>query len=50
MAADALSTAVMVLGPQEGLDLIDRLPDAESMIVTKDQEVLRSKGLSRYYS
>ncbi len=50
MAADALSTAVMVLGPREGLDLIDRLPDAEAMIVTKDQEVLRSKGLSRYYA
>ena len=48
MEADALSTAVLVLGPGEGMELLDRLDGVEGMIVTKDQTVLRSRGLSRY--
>ena len=48
MAADALSTTALVLGPQEGMELLDRLDDVEGMIVTKDQTVLRSRGLSRH--
>ena len=48
MAADALSTAVLVLGPGEGMELLDRLDGIEGMIVTKDQKVLKSRGLSRY--
>jgi len=48
MAADALSTAALVLGPVEGMDLLDGLDGVEGMIVTKDQIVHRSKGLSRY--
>ena len=48
MAADALSTATLVLGPREGMDLLDRLDGIEGMIVTKDQTVLRSRGLDRY--
>ncbi len=48
MAADALSTAALVLGPVEGMELLDGLDGVEGMIVTKDQIVHRSKGLSRY--
>ncbi len=48
MEADALSTAALVLGPREGMELLDRLDGIEGMIVTKDQTVLTSKGLSRY--
>ena len=48
MAADALSTATLVLGPREGMELLDRLDGIEGMIITKDQAILRSKGLSRY--
>ncbi len=48
MAADALSTAALVLGPREGMELLDRLDGIEGMIVTKDQTVLRSRGLGRY--
>jgi thiamine biosynthesis lipoprotein len=48
MAADALSTAALVLGPREGMELLDRLKGIEGMIVTKDQVVLRSRGLGRY--
>jgi thiamine biosynthesis lipoprotein len=48
MTADALSTAALVLGPREGMELLDRLDGIEGMIVTKDQTILRSRGLSRY--
>ncbi len=48
MAADALSTATLVLGPREGMELLNRLDGIEGMIVTKDQTVLRSRGLGRY--
>ncbi|HIF05852.1 MAG TPA: FAD:protein FMN transferase [Gemmatimonadetes bacterium] len=48
MTADALSTAALVLGPREGMELLDRLDGIEGMIVTKDQTILRSKGLGRY--
>ena len=40
--------AVLMLGPGEGMELLDRLDGIEGMIVTKDQTVLRSRGLSRY--
>lgn len=40
--ADALSTAVMVLGPDEGLALVERLPGVEVLLITKDGDVRRS--------
>ena len=49
MESDALSTAIFVLGPQDGLRLLNRLDGVEGMIVTKQQDVLTSDGLS-YYS
>jgi thiamine biosynthesis lipoprotein len=48
MGADALSTAALVLGPEDGMELLDRLDGIEGMIVTKDQRVLTSRGLSQY--
>jgi FAD:protein FMN transferase len=45
IAADGLSTGVFVLGPAEGMALIERLPNAEGVIVTADNEVLVSSGL-----
>lgn len=43
--ADALSTAVFVLGPKKGMDLVERLPDVEAILVTPRGEVLVSSGL-----
>ena len=43
--ADALSTGVFVLGPQAGMELIERLPDVEGVIVGEDNRVLVSSGL-----
>ena len=43
--ADVLSTGVFILGPDEGMKLIEKLPDVEGVIVTSDNEVLVSSGL-----
>ena len=45
MEADALSTAVFVLGPERGLALVESLPGAEAILVTPDLDVLVTTGL-----
>jgi len=45
LIADVLSTAVFVLGPQQGLQLIEDLDEAEGVLITPDLEVLVSSGL-----
>ena len=44
MDADALATAVLVMGPDQGIGFIDSLPPYESLIMTKDGSRLKSKG------
>ena len=44
MDADALSTSVFVLGPREGIALLDRLERIEGMLVTKAGELFTSRG------
>jgi len=48
--ADALATAVFVLGPVEGLAVIDELEGVEAMVLCYDDptEIVRSAGLDRY--
>lgn len=43
-AADALSTALMVLGPERGLALVERLPHVAALLVTKEMDIIRSAG------
>jgi thiamine biosynthesis lipoprotein len=45
MIADALSTGVFIIGPRLGMQLIERLPEVEAVIVSADNEVLISSGL-----
>jgi thiamine biosynthesis lipoprotein len=45
MLADGLSTGVFLLGPVEGMALIERLPGVAGVIVSEKNEVLVSKGL-----
>ena len=45
--ADALATAVFVLGPAEGLALVEGQPDAEALVVTAAGEVRESSGFRR---
>ncbi len=42
--ADALSTAVFVLGKEKGMKLIESLPGVEGLIITREREILRSSG------
>ena len=44
--ADALGTALMVLGSQAGLALAESLPGVEAVLVTKDLQVLQTSGVS----
>ncbi len=46
MEADALATALFVLGPQEGIALMDRL-DTPGMVVGDDEEVYRTSSFAR---
>ena len=43
--ADALATAMCVLGPESGLKLIESLPRVEALLVGMDGEVAVSSGL-----
>lgn len=43
--ADGLDTGIFVLGPERGMELIERLPDVEAVIVDRGGEVLVSSGL-----
>lgn len=45
--ADALSTALMVMGPEDGLSLIERLPHVEGLLVTKKMQIIRSSGFPK---
>jgi len=44
--ADALATGVFVLGPRQGMDLIESLEEVEGVIVDKEGEVSVSSGLA----
>lgn len=43
---DALSTAVFVLGPREGMKLIEFLPEIEALIIDRSGKIIRSPGLA----
>lgn len=43
--ADGLSTGVFLLGPDEGMALIEKIPDVEGVIVGADNQVRISSGL-----
>ena len=43
--ADAWNTAIFVLGPEKGLDLVERIPGLETVMVTTSGEIIYSSGL-----
>lgn len=45
--ADGLSTGVFLLGPEQGMALIERLPDVEGVIVGADNQLHVSSGLKQ---
>jgi thiamine biosynthesis lipoprotein len=48
--ADALATSVFVMGPKDGMMLVETLNDVEALIVDSERIVYRSSGLSDYLS
>lgn len=44
MDADSLSTSVFLLGSQEGIKLIEKIEGAEAIVITKDYEIIMTKG------
>jgi len=48
--ADTLATAVFVMGPEDGMRLIESLDDVEGLIVDDDRIIYQSSGLSNYLS
>ncbi|OHB73672.1 MAG: hypothetical protein A2Z25_06570 [Planctomycetes bacterium RBG_16_55_9] len=48
--ADALSTAVSVLGAEKGLALIEKLPNTEAILITSDPnpKILKTTGADKY--
>jgi thiamine biosynthesis lipoprotein len=43
--ADAVAKGVFILGPEQGMALVERLPNLEAVIVSADNQVLVSSGL-----
>jgi len=50
MTGDALSTALSVLGPEEGLGLVESLPEVECMFLVNDGDGEFSRHLSSGFS
>ena len=48
--ADALATSVFVMGPADGMVLVESLDDVEALIVDSDRIIYHSSGLSKYLS
>lgn len=46
--ADAVSTAVFVMGKEAGMKLIEKLPDAEGLIIDADGNIAMSSGFNEY--
>ncbi len=47
--ADALSTAVFVMGLEDGMNLIEKLPDIQGLIIDENGNVHQSKGLKNAF-
>ena len=45
--ADALATAVFVLGPQKGIALLDSFPDAEGLVIDPAGKPHQSTGMAK---
>lgn len=46
--ADILATSIFVLGPVEGMELVEKLDGVEALIIDNDRNIFKSKGLDKY--
>lgn len=47
--ADALATAVFVLGPKDGLYLLEKIPNCEAFIIDSSGSIFKTKGIDKFY-
>ena len=43
--ADALATAIFVLGPEAGMEMVDGMEGVEALLITAERKILKSAGL-----
>ncbi len=48
LTCDALSTAAYVLGAEEGMALLESIPDAEAVFITQEGRILTTSGIDAY--
>jgi len=48
MEADALATSVFVMGPGDGMELVESLENVEALIIDTDGKIFKSSGLLEY--
>ncbi|MCS3923102.1 FAD:protein FMN transferase [Methanosalsum natronophilum] len=48
ISADSLATALFVMDPDEGLQMIESIDYAECLIITKEKDKIRSSGFEKY--
>lgn len=48
MSADGYATAVMAMGPEQGLKLIESLPEVEAVLITKSLKTIKSSGFAAF--
>lgn len=48
LTSDALSTGIFVMGPEKGLELIEKLPGVEALIVDTTGTIHKSSGFGKY--
>jgi thiamine biosynthesis lipoprotein len=46
--ADALATSVYVMGPDDGMELVESLENVEALIIDADRKISKSSGLLEY--
>lgn len=48
LIADALATSLCAMNPSEGIRLIERLREAEAMIITDSKDVIKTRNFQIY--
>ena len=44
--ADALATALFVMGKEAGIDLVNQLPNVDALMITDDGEIITSQNIT----
>jgi len=47
-ATDALATAVIILGAEKGLALIEKIPQTEAILITSQNEIIKTPAAEKY--